>query len=53
MITPVTKGVTKIVKKCLMEYLEAIPEKHSIDSLQKTAILATSRIMWQVLQSET
>jgi hypothetical protein len=28
-------------------------EKNSIDSLQKTAILGTSQIMWKVLHSET
>jgi hypothetical protein len=33
--------------------LEATPGKHSIDLLQKTAILGTSHIMWKVLQYET
>lgn len=33
--------------------LEAIPEKHSIDSKQKTAILKTSHIIQKVVQSET
>ena len=32
--------------------LETIPEKHSIDSLQKTAILGTSHIIRRVLQCE-
>jgi hypothetical protein len=33
--------------------LAAIPGKHSIDSLQKTAVLGTSHIIWEVLQRET
>ena len=33
--------------------LEAIRGKHSINSLQKTAILGTSHIIKKVLQSET
>jgi len=33
--------------------LEDIPGKHSIDSLQKTAILGTSHIIRKVLQCET
>jgi hypothetical protein len=41
--------VTKVLKK----NVEAIPGKHSIDSLQKTAILGTSHIIRKVLQSET
>jgi hypothetical protein len=36
----------------LRKYLEAVPGKHSIDSLQKTAILGTSRIIRKVLQCE-
>jgi len=33
--------------------LEAIPGKLSIDSLQKSAVLGTSHIIWNILQSET
>jgi hypothetical protein len=44
-ITIIVKGVQKI--------LEAIPGKHSTDSLQKTAILGTSYTIWKVQQSET
>jgi hypothetical protein len=36
----------------LKKNLEAVPGKHSIDSLQKTAILGTSHIIWKVLQCE-
>ena len=35
------------------ENLEAMPGKHSIDSLQKTAILGTSHIIWKIVQCET
>jgi hypothetical protein len=42
-----------IISKSLQKYLETIPEQHSIDSLQKTAILGTSHIIRKVLQAET
>jgi hypothetical protein len=53
MIIPVVIGVTRIVTKGLKKNLEAVPRKHSIDSLQKTATLGTSHIIRKVLQSET
>jgi hypothetical protein len=40
-IIPVIIGATGILTKSLRENLEATPGKHSIDSLQKTAILGT------------
>jgi hypothetical protein len=46
-------GATGTVTKGLKKYLETIPGKHSIDSLQKTAVLGTSHIIRKVLQSET
>jgi hypothetical protein len=49
MIIPVVIGATGIVTKSLKKNLEAIPGKHSIDSLQKTAILGTSHIIRKVL----
>jgi len=52
-IIPVITGATGIVTRSLRENLEAIPGKHSIDSLQKTAILGTSHIIRKVLQCET
>jgi hypothetical protein len=52
-IIPVKIGGTGIVTKSLRNNLEAIPGKHSIDSLQKTAILGTSHITRKVLQCET
>jgi hypothetical protein len=46
-------GATGIVTKGLKKYLETITGKHSIDFLQKTAVLRTSHITRKVLQSET
>jgi hypothetical protein len=40
-------------RNIMQKNLEAIPGKHSIDSLQETAILGTSHIIRKVLQSET
>jgi hypothetical protein len=52
-VIPVIIGATGIVSKSLQKYLETIPGQHSIDSLQKTAILGTSHIIRKVLQAET
>jgi hypothetical protein len=52
-VVPVIIGATGIVIKSLQKYLETIPGQHSIDSLQKTAILGTSHIVRKVLQAET
>jgi len=51
-IVPVIIVATGIVRKSLKKDLEAVPGKHSIDSLQKTAILGTSHIIRKVLQCE-
>jgi hypothetical protein len=51
-IIPVIIGATGIVTRSLRKNLEAIPGKHSIDSLQKTAILGKSHIIRNVLQCE-
>jgi hypothetical protein len=40
-VIPVIIGATGIVSKSLQKYLETVPGQHSIDSLQKTAILGT------------
>jgi hypothetical protein len=50
MIIPIIIRTTGIVTRSLRKKLEAIPEKHSIDSLQKTAILGTSHTIRKVLQ---
>ena len=51
-IIPVVIGATGIVRRSLRKHLEAVPGKHSIDPLQKTAILGTSHIIRKVLQCE-
>jgi hypothetical protein len=51
-IIAVIIGATGIVTRSLRKNLEAVPGKHSIDSLQKTAILGTSHIIRKVLQCE-
>ena len=51
-IIPVIIGATGIVTRSLRKNLEAVPGKHSIDSLQKTAILGISHIKRKVLQCE-
>jgi hypothetical protein len=43
---------TGIVMKSLRKNLEAVPGKHSIDSLQKTTVFGTSHIIWKELQCE-
>ena len=51
-IVPVIIGATGIVTRSLRKNLETVPGKHSIDSLQKTAILGTSHVIPKVLQCE-
>ena len=45
-------GAAGIVTRSLRENLETIPGKHSIDSLQKTAVLGTAHVIRKVLQCE-
>jgi hypothetical protein len=52
-IIPVIIRTIRIVTKDLKKNLEAIPGKHSVVLLQKTAILGTSHIIQKVLQCET
>jgi len=49
---PIKIGATGIVTRSLRKRLATVPGKHSIDSLQKTAILGTSHIIGKVLQCE-
>ena len=51
-IVPVIIGATGIVTRSLKKNMETVPGKHSIDSLQKTAVLGTSHIIRKVLQCE-
>jgi hypothetical protein len=41
-VVPVIIGFTGIVTRSSNKNLKAVPGKHSIDSLQKTAVLGTS-----------
>ena len=52
MVILVITAATGIVRKGLKKNLEVIPGKHSIDSLQKTAMLGTLHIIQKVLQYE-
>jgi hypothetical protein len=51
-VIPVIIGATGMVTRSLRKHLEAVPGKHSIDSLQKTAVLGTSHIIRKALQCE-
>ena len=51
-VVPVIIGATGIVTRSLRKDMEAVPGKHSIDSVQKTAILGTSHTIRKVLQCE-
>ena len=51
-IVPVIIGATGIVTRSLKKNFETIIGKHSIDSLQKTAILGTAHTIRKVLQCE-
>ena len=51
-VIPVIIGASGIVTRSLGKHLETTPGKHSIDSLQKTAILGTAHIIREVLQCE-
>ena len=52
-IISVIIGATGIVTRGLKKNLQTIPGTHSIDFLQKTAILGTSHILRKALQCET
>ena len=42
-----------ITTKVLRKHFEAIPGKHSIDSLKETSILRKSHIIWKVMSCES
>jgi uncharacterized protein (DUF1499 family) len=52
-VIPVITGAMGIASKRLKKIVDTIPGQHSIDPLQKTAILGTSHIIRKVLQNET
>ena len=51
-IIPVIIGAIPILTKGLKKNLEAILGRHSIVSLQKTAIHGTLHIIWKVVQCD-
>jgi len=51
-IMPIAIGATGIVTRSVRKNLETVPGKHSLDSLQKTAILGTTHILRKVMQCE-
>ena len=51
-VVQVIIGATGIVTRSLRKNLETVPGKHSIDSLQKTAVLGTVHTIRKVLQCE-
>jgi hypothetical protein len=51
-IIPSIIGATGTVTGVLKKNLEAVPGKHSIDSVQKTAVVGTAHIIRKVLQCE-
>ena len=53
LIIPVMIETTGRVTKGLRKNLEAILGKHSVDVVQKTAVLGTSHILQRVLYSES
>ena len=53
MIISVIIGATGKATESLRKNFKSIPAKHSVASLQKTAVLGTSHIIREVLQFET
>jgi hypothetical protein len=51
-IIPIVIEATGIVMRSLRKNLEAVPGKHSIDSLQRQLYLGTAHIIRKVLQCE-
>jgi len=51
-VVPVKTGATGIITRSLRKNFKAVPGKHSIDSLQKTAKLGISHVIRIVLQCE-
>jgi hypothetical protein len=52
-VIPELIGTIGTVTQTLKKNLEIIPEKHSTDSLQRTAIIGISHIIRKVLQCKT
>jgi hypothetical protein len=48
-VIPVIIGASGTISKSLRQYLNNIPGKHAIEEQQKTAMLGTAHILWEVL----
>jgi len=48
-VIPVIIEATGIISKSLGQYLSNIPGEHGNKELQKTAILGTAHLLWEVL----
>jgi hypothetical protein len=46
---PVIIGATGTISKSFRKYVSDIPGKHDVRGLQKTAVLGTAHILWEVL----
>jgi hypothetical protein len=46
---PVIIGATGTISKSFRKYMSNVPGKQEIKELQKTAILCTAHILWNVL----
>jgi hypothetical protein len=48
-VIPVIIGVTGTISKSFRKYVSNISGNHEVRELQKTAILGTAHILWEVL----
>jgi hypothetical protein len=48
-VIPVITGATGTISKSFRKYMSNVPGKQEIKELQKTAILDTAHILWNVL----
>jgi len=48
-VIPVIIGATETISKSFRKYVSNISGKHEVKELQKTALLGTAHILWEVL----
>jgi hypothetical protein len=48
-VIPVITGATGTISQSFRKYLSNVPGIHEVKELQKTAILGTAHILWEVL----
>jgi len=48
-VIPVIIGATETISKSYRQYLSNILRKHEMKELQKTAILGTVHVLWEIL----